>query len=139
MNTFFILLLIFIYAYVGTISSSMLIERYKKRIILSIIFLIFGIAFGIFTDDGKKDSYIALGFLPLLHLFCYEILRFIFKPLIGKYPYSPYREKIGMKVNGKGYPKNRKVKLVDYFFALTLLFLPITILILVMFFINKYD
>ena len=136
MNLFFILPLIFIYAYVGTISSSMLNERYKKRIILSIICLIFGIVFGIFTNDERKFSYIAFGFLPLLHIFCYEILRFIFKPLIGKYSYSPYREKIGSKVNGKGYPENRKVKLADYFFALTLLFLPITIMLFIIHLVN---
>jgi len=138
MNTFYILPLIFIYAYVGTISSSMLIERYKKRIILSIIFLIFGIIFGIFTNDEKKSSYIVIGFLPLMHIICYEILRFLFKPLIGKYPYSPYREKICSKVIGKGYPKNRKVKLVDYLFSFTLLLLPITIMVIIMIFIDKY-
>lgn len=130
MNILFFIPIIIIYAYTGTISSSMLKERYKKRIILSVISLVYGISLEILLKDERKFSYVVLGFLPLLNLFCYEMLRVIFKPIIGKYPYSPYREKIGSKVIGKGYPQNRKVRVVDYFFGLTYLLLPIILLVL---------
>ena len=124
--------------YVVTISTSMLNERYKKRIILSIISLILGIVFEIFSKEERKFLYVIFGLLPLLYIFYYEILRIIFKPLIGNFPYLPFREKIGTKVLGSGYPKNRKVKFADYIFGMTLIFLPFVTIILLSFLLNQY-
>ncbi|AOZ98823.1 MULTISPECIES: hypothetical protein [Flavobacterium] len=124
--------------YVATISRSTLKERYKKRIILSIVSLIFGIVLEIFSKGDRKFSYFVFGLLPLLYVFYYEILRIIFMPLIGKYPYSPYREKIGSKVLGSGYPKNRKVTFTDYIFGMTLIFLPLVTIILLGILLNHY-
>lgn len=137
MNILFFLPIIIIYAYVGAISSTLLNERYKYRIILSVISVVYGVLVEFLLKDERKFSYVVLGFLPLVNLFCYEMLRIIFKPIIGKYPYSPYREKIGSKVIGKGYPQNRKVKAVDYFFGFTYLLLPIILIILFLFITQK--
>lgn len=127
---------ILIYAYVVTISSSMLNDRYKKRILLSILSVIFGIVVEIFSNEERRFSFVIVGFLPLIYLFYYEIFRCLFKPLIGKFPYSPNREKIGTKVSGFGYPKNRKVKFADYLFGMILLFLPILTSILLSILLN---
>ncbi|HQE34119.1 MAG TPA: hypothetical protein PLO52_07890 [Flavobacterium alvei] len=124
--------------YVVTISRSMLNERYKKRLILSVVSLILGIVFEIFSKEEKRFSYIVFGLLPLMYLFYYEILRIIFMPLIGKFPYLPYREKIGAKVLGYDYPKNRKVKLADYIFGMTLIFLPLITMLFLGILLNNY-
>ena len=136
--TFLFIPFLLISGYVVTISRSMLNERYKKRIILSVLSLIFGIVFEIFSKDERRFSYLVFGLLPLLYLFYYEILRVIFMPLIGKFPYSPYREKIGAKVLGYGYPKNRKVKFTDYIFGMTLIFLPLITVIFLGILLNHY-
>lgn len=133
-----IITFLLISGYVSTIGRSMLNERYKKRLILSIVSLIFGIVFEIFSKGEKNFSYFIFGLLPLLYVFYYEILRVIFMPFIGKYPYLPYREKIGVKVLGSGYPKNRKVKFTDYIFGMTLIFLPLVTVILLSILLNRY-
>lgn len=124
--------------YVATISTSMLNNRYRKRIVLSLISFILGIIFDLFSTDGRRFSHIIFGLLPLLYIFYYEILRIIFKPLIGNFPYLPFREKIGVKVLGLGYPKNRKVKFVDYVFGMFLISLPLITIILLSILLNKH-
>jgi hypothetical protein len=125
-------------AYVATISRSMLKQRYRRRIILAIGSLIAGILFEGLLKEKGDFLYLLFGVLPLLYIFYYEILRVIFKPIIGKFPYSPFREKVGSKVLGSGYPKNRKVKFVDYVFGMSLIFLPLITLILLSILLNHY-
>ncbi|MCK8143319.1 hypothetical protein MW871_15930 [Flavobacterium sp. I-SCBP12n] len=133
-----IITFLLISAYVTTISRSMLNQRYKKRIILAVVSFIFGILFEIILIEKENFLYLLFGLLPLLYIFYYEILRVIFKPIIGKFPYSPFREKLGARVLGSGYPKNRKVKFVDYIFGISLIFLPLITLILLSTLLNHY-
>jgi hypothetical protein len=136
--TILIIPFLLISGYVVTISTSMLNERYKKRIILSVISLILGIVFEIFSKEERRFLYVIFGLLPLLYIFYYEILRVIFMPFIGKFPYLPFREKIGVKILGVGYPKNRKVKFADYIFGMALIFLPLVTVILLGILLNHY-
>jgi hypothetical protein len=129
--------ILLIYGYVATISRSMSKDRYFKRIILSIFSLLLGMAFEIYLKQERRFGNIVFGFLPLLHIFYYEILRVILKSIIGKYPYTPFREKIGEKVLGSDYPQNRKVKFVDYIFGFILIFFPLITVILILIVLNN--
>ncbi len=74
----------------------------------------------------------------MLQLICFELSSKILKSLIGKHPYMPFREKIGAKVMGKGFPKNRRVKYSDYLFMFIQLFIPFILIIIIIAKINKY-
>lgn len=116
--------LLLLYGYVATIGLSMSKDRYKFRLAAALLCLILSIIFEFYIYEKGESGYMVMGLLPLLHIIYYEILRKILRPFIGDYPYTPYRDKIGARVNGTGYPKNRKVKVIDYAFGFILLILP---------------
>ena len=138
MNIFNILLIL-TYAYIYVALSSKVNDKISKRrlFLIAIIFLTIGIIFEAFLTKPKNYNYITLSFLPLIQLICFELSSKILKPFIGKYPYMPFREKIGAKVMGNGFPKNRRVKYSDYLFLFIQLFIPPIIIIIIIAQINK--
>lgn len=129
---------VLIAAYVATIGMSMSKDRYKFRVIASFISFLFGIIFEVCITKERRFIFLLFGLLPCLYLCYYELLRIILKPIIGKYPYTPYRDKIGAYIIGKGYPKNRKVSVVDYIFGFALLILPPITLVYLSFLLDDY-
>jgi hypothetical protein len=120
------------YIYMAFISRTMNKNRYKARLILSVISIAFGLAMEYSHLFNKPfGDFIIFGLSPITYLVYYEILRRLMRPLIGKYPYAPHWNKVGDKIKGNGYPKNRLVTKNDYLFGLSMLFIPmITLLIL---------
>ncbi|RPH26459.1 MAG: hypothetical protein EHM93_19610 [Bacteroidales bacterium] len=122
-----------IYIYMSFISKTIKPERYKFRIIFGLVSMLLGVIVDcIDLFDKPFGFFIIIGFTPFIYLICYEVFRIIYRPLIGKYPYAPYRENIGNRVYGTGYPITRTVKAIDYLFTITLLFGPIIIMILLL-------
>lgn len=120
-----------IYIYVAFIARTMKRDRYKFRILLGIISLFFGLVVDYYrVFDKPFGLFTIFGISPLIYLACYEIFRRLYKPWIGEYPYSPYREKIGDKVQGKGYPIKRVITGNDYIFGMSMLFVPIITLVI---------
>jgi len=119
-----------IYVYMSFISTTIKPERYKYRIVFGLISVLIGILIDFLRlFDKPFGFFIILSFMPFIYLICYEIFRILYRPLIGIYPYTPYREKIGSRVNGIGYPRTRTVKGKDYILTLTLLIVPMIIMI----------
>lgn len=120
--------IIVIYTYVGFIGRTIDKKRYKYRIIFSLISLFLG-GFGEFFFQLEKPfGSIIFGALPFIYLLCYEVFRRLYAPLIGKYPYAPFREKVGCRPMGNGYPSGRLVTNKDYIFTITLSLVPLLIL-----------
>lgn len=121
-----------LYIYIAFISRSVKSNRYKFRIIFSLSCLLIGFLLDISHIFNKPFGFITIwAAAPLVYLFYYFVLSYIMKPIIGDYPYSPYRDKIGSKPQGIGYPINRLVKESDYVFGIILYLIPfLTILFL---------
>jgi hypothetical protein len=127
------ILVLGIYIYVSFISRTISKKRYKYRIVFSFISLIIGLLVELINIFDKPFGFfIILGAGSFIYIFCYEIFQRLYRPWIGKYPYSPYREKIGNRPIEKGYPAGRIVTGNDYLFALTLFFAPFLIILLLM-------
>ena len=122
---YFIIFLI-VYLYVFFIAETMKKDRYKNRIIVSIVFFFFSVLYSLIFFNPKWINYTILGLTPIIVLLSYEFLKNILKPWIGEYPYMPSRmEGLGFKIGGSnGYPKNRKVTKADVLFGCLLLILP---------------
>lgn len=119
------------YIYVAFISRSMNKKRYSGRIFVSSIILLSGLLLEYHEiQQTNKEIYLLFGLLPPLYLFYYFLLNQIFLRWIGKYPYSPFLDKVGERVKGNGYPKSRIVRKRDYVYALLLLNLPILTLVI---------
>lgn len=100
-------------------------DRYRKRVIVSCSFFLFSFLYGFIFLNVKWINYTILGFTPITVLIVYEVLKNILKPWIGKYPHMPsYMQGIGSKIEGNGYPKNRKVTKADFAFGFLFLILP---------------
>ena len=126
-----------IYIYTAFISRSVNSKRYKFRIIFSLSCLLLGFLLDISHIFNKPFGFITIwSAAPLIYLFYYFVLSFLMKPIIGDHPYSPYRDRIGSKPQGIGYPKNRLVKVSDYVFGITLYLLP---LITIAFLLDRID
>jgi hypothetical protein len=135
----FNLLLILTYAYIYVALSSKVHDKISKRrlFLIAIIFLTIGIIFERFLTKPNNYNYITLSFLPLTQLICFELTSKLLNPFIGKYPYMPFREKIGAKVIGNGFPKNRRVKYSDYLFMFIQLLFPLILIIIILAQINR--
>jgi hypothetical protein len=139
MNIFNILLIL-TYAYIYVALSSKVHDKISKRrlFLIAIIFLTIGIIFERFLTKPNNYNYITLSFLPLIQLICFELSSKLLNPFIGKYPYMSFREKIGTKVIGNGFPKNRRVKYSDYLFMFIQLFIPFILIIIIITLVNKH-
>lgn len=125
------------YIYMTFISRTMKKGRYKYRLISASILLILGLFIDITGVSDVPSGYITvITSAPYIYLIYYELFRRLLSRWIGKYPYTPYANNVGDSVDGLGYPKDRKVKGVDYVFGSLMLVVPmITILIIL----NKVD
>jgi len=113
-------------------------NRYRIRLILAGISIIF--AYIIEYSHWYNmyfGHFIILGLLPIIYLAYYEILRRIMKPWIGNYPYAPHWDKIGKKIKGSGYPKNRIVTVYDKVFGIVMFFIPILTFVILSIFLDK--
>jgi hypothetical protein len=121
------------YIYMAFISRTMNEKRYQFRIIFSGVCLFLGLILEYLKIFDKPFGSLALfGLSPFIYLGYYELLRRLLKPWIGKYPYAPHWDKIGERVSGKGYPKNRYVVSNDFIFGILMFIIPfLTIIILV--------
>jgi hypothetical protein len=127
-----------IYIYMSFISRTMNKDRYKYRIIFSTVCLLFGLLIDflqIFNEP--KGFFTLLSFAPFIYLIYYELLRYLMLPWIGKFPYTPHWEKIGNRIIGKGYPKNRVVTKSDYVFRVALFYIPFLTLVILIVIIDK--
>ena len=124
------------YLYMAFISRTMNKNRFKLRIILGLISLLFGFIIGHFQLFNKPTGFfIICGLAPMIYLVWYEITRRILGPWIGDYPYAPHWDKIGDKVKGVGYQKNRFVTSNDRIFGFLMFLIPIlTFIILIVIF-----
>ena len=113
------------YIYMAFISRTMSEKRYKFRIIISGVNLVFALILGYLNIFEKSFGLIVLGGIaPFIYLGYYELLRRLLKHWIGEYPYAPHWDKIGDKVSGKGYPKNRYVVTNDRIFGFLMFMVP---------------
>ena len=113
------------YIYMAFISRTMKNDRYKYQIIVLIFSLLLGLILNYFQIFHLPKGLLTLiGVSPFIYLFYYEFLRRLMLPLIGKFPYAPHWEKIGERINGHGYPKDRYITGNDYLFKALLFFLP---------------
>lgn len=120
------------------ISRTMKKERYKYRIVFSIGSLLFGLLIDFLQIFNEPRGFFTLfGFAPFIYLIYYELLRQLMLPWIGKFPYTPHWEKIGERIKGVGYPKNRVVTAADYVFRISLFFIPFLTLVLLIVIIEK--
>ena len=120
------------YIYMAFISRTMQPDRYKYRIVASIVSLVFGLIVDYLQIfQTPKGLLILFGIMPFIYLFYYEILRRLMRSLIGKYPYAPHWEKIGERISGHGYPRDRFVTGNDHLFKGLLFFLPIITLAII--------
>lgn len=100
--------------------------------------MLFGFVIGhIQLFDEPKELFIIYGSAPLIYLVYYEIFRRTLKPWIGAYPYAPHWDKIGEKVKGVGYPRNRFVTSNDRIFGLLMFLIPFLTLIMLIIVFDK--
>ena len=85
----------------------------------------------------SPGTIIIFGSLPFIYLIVYEITRRLMRPLIGDFPYAPYLDKVGSRVSGKGYPKNRVVTSMDLLFGFIMFFIPGLIVVILIIVIDK--
>jgi hypothetical protein len=121
------------YIYMSFISRTMNEKRYRFRLIFSGVCLLFGLILDYSKIFDKPFGFLILcGLAPFIYLGYYELLRRLMTPWVGKYPYAPHWDKVGQKVSGKGYPKNRHVVPADSIFGVSMFLIPfLTIIILV--------
>ncbi|TDR25844.1 hypothetical protein IP97_01129 [Flavobacterium cheniae] len=126
MEIIYFIIFLIVYLYVFFIAETMKKDRYKNRIIVSIIFFFFSVLYSLIFFNPKWINYTILGLTPIIVLLSYEFLKNILKSWIDKYPYMPSRmEGLGFKIGGSnGYPKNRKVTKADVLFGCLFLILP---------------
>jgi hypothetical protein len=126
------------YIYMAFISRTMSEKRYKFRIIISGVNLVFALILGyskIFVEPF--EIFVLCGLAPFIYLGYYEILRRLLKHLIGEYPYAPHWDKIGDKVRAKGYPQNRYVVPNDRIFGFLMFMVPFLTIIIIIIMIDK--
>jgi hypothetical protein len=106
-------------------------KRYLFRLIFSGICLLFGLMLDLLKIFDKPFGFLLLcGLSPFIYLGYYELIRRLMKHWIGKFPYAPHWDKVGQRVSGTGYPKNRYVVTNDYIFGISMFILPfLTILV----------
>ena len=111
-------------------------NRCKPRIILGLISMLLGFVISYMQLFNKPNGFIIIcGLAPMIYLIWYEILRRLLKSWIGDYPYAPHWDKIGDKVKGAGYQKNRFVTSNDRIFGFLMFFIPfLTLMILIIIF-----
>lgn len=135
---FILLIILLVYGYV-LVRLKFSILNFKSKLQLFILSLLLIISINFYEKFiGYNDSINRVFcFLPLIHLINFEFFRTIFTFLLKKHPYIPFREKIGVKVMGTGFPKNRRVQISDYIFLFIQLLTPLIIIILYGVFISK--
>lgn len=126
------------YIYMSFISKSGQNSRYFYRLVFASKCIIFGILIDSIEVFNKPFGYfIILSTLPFIYLIYYEIFRRLLLKWIGRYPYAPYWDKIGDKVNWPGYPKDRKVTKSDYLFGYLMFFVPMLSMLIIIVRFNK--
>jgi hypothetical protein len=125
------------YIYISFISRSVRRSRYMYRIIFSLLCVLVGLLLDTLNLFDEPFGFLTIwGAAPMVYLIYYFLLSHIMRPIIGDYPYSPYRDKIGSKPQGLGYPKNRIVKGSDYVFGIILFIIPF---LTILFFLGRVD
>jgi len=126
----FVIYVLAAYVHMTFISRTAKEDRYKARMITTLISIGFGIGLE-FSGLFNVPFGLCLigGSAPLIYISVYELIRRIMKPWIGDFPYAPYWDRVGEKVIEKGYPPNRVVSRHDYIFAYLMSFVPVLIII----------
>ena len=126
------------YVYTAFISRTMNKNRFQPRIIMAAATMIIGIILELSSKTNlSPGTIIIFGSLPFIYLIVYEITRRLMRPLIGDFPYAPYLDKVGSRVSGKGYPKNRVVTSMDLLFGFIMFFIPGLIVVILIIVIDK--
>ncbi len=126
------------YVHTAFVSRTMNKNRFQPRIIMASATFLIGLILELSSKTNLSPGIIVLfGSLPFFYLIVYEITRRLMRPLIGEFPYAPHWNKVGSRVNVKGYPKNRVVASNDQLFGFIMFFVPILIAVILSIVIDK--